>query len=224
MEKELSKAVLANISIPEDTAHIFAETAHRFEEMMMMYQCAIQEVTTKLEVLSREMSVRNNRNPIETIKFRIKKPKSIAEKLIRNGFEVSVDSASQNLNDVAGVRVICSFIEDIYTIAKMLTSQDDIHLVNVKDYIKNPKENGYRSYHMIIEIPVFFSDRKQYMRVEVQIRTMAMDFWASLEHKVRYKKDIPNSEEMALRLKKCADVIAATDAEMLKIAQEINII
>ncbi len=224
MEKELSKAVIANIAIPEDTAKIFAEAAHRFEEIMMMYQCAIQEVTTKLEVLSREMSVRNNRNPIETIKYRIKKPNSIAEKLTRNGHEVTVDSITQHLNDVAGVRVICSFIGDIYTIAKMLTSQDDIHLLKVKDYIKTPKENGYRSYHMIIEIPVFFSDHKQYMRVEVQIRTMAMDFWASLEHQVRYKKNIPNTEEMALRLKKCAEVIAETDAEMLKIAQEINIV
>ncbi len=224
MEKELNKAVLLNIAIPEDSSNIFAEAAHHFEEMMMMYQCAIQEVTTKLEVLSREMSVRNNRNPIETIKYRIKKPQSIAEKLVRNGFDVSVDSASEHLNDVAGVRVICSFIEDIYTVAKMLTSQDDIHLLQVKDYIKNPKKNGYRSYHMIIEIPVFFSDRKQYMRVEVQIRTMAMDFWASLEHQVRYKKDIPNSEEMAKRLKKCADVIAATDTEMLNIAKEIDII
>ena len=224
MEKELNKAVLANINIPEDTAKIFAEAAHRFEETMMMYQCAIQEVATKLEVLSREMSVRNNRNPIETIKYRIKKPKSIAEKLTRNGYEVTVDSISEHLNDVAGVRVICSFIGDIYTIAKMLTSQDDIHLLKVKDYIKNPKPNGYRSYHMIIEIPVFFSDRKEYMRVEVQIRTMAMDFWASLEHQVRYKKDIQSSEDISARLKKCADIIAETDSEMLDIANEIGII
>lgn len=224
MEKELNKANLVPINIPEDTAHIFAKAAQEFEEIMMMYQCAIQEVTTKLEVLSREMSVRNNRNPIETIKYRIKKPKSIAEKLVRNGFEVSVASISENLNDVAGVRVICSFIEDIYTVAKMLTSQDDIHLLKVKDYIKNPKENGYRSYHMIIEIPVFFSDRKQYMRVEVQIRTMAMDFWASLEHQVRYKKDVPNTAEMSRRLKKCADIIAETDAEMQDIAKEINLV
>jgi len=224
MEKELSKATLLPINIPEDTAHIFEQTAREFEEVMMMYQCAIQEVTTKLEVLSREMSVRNNRNPIETIKYRIKKPKSIAEKLKRNGFEVSVESISENLNDVAGVRVICSFIEDIYTVAKMLTSQDDVHLLKVKDYIKNPKENGYRSYHMIVEIPVFFSDKKQYMRVEVQIRTMAMDFWASLEHHVKYKKDIPQAEKMASRLKKCAEVIACTDEEMQKIAQEINLV
>ena len=224
MEKELNKAVLAHINIPEDTAHIFSETAHQFEEIMMMYQCAIQEVTTKLEVLSREMSVLNNRNPIETIKYRIKKPVSIAEKLIRNGCEVSIDSISKNLNDVAGVRVICSFIEDIYTIAKMLTSQDDIHLLKVKDYIKTPKANGYRSYHMIVEIPVFFSDHKQYMKVEVQIRTMAMDFWASLEHQVRYKKNIQNSEEVSKQLKKCADVIAETDAEMQNIAKKIKIV
>ncbi len=224
MEKELSKAVLANVTIPEDTANIFAEVAHRFEELMMMYQCAIQEVTTKLEVLNHEMSVRNNRNPIETIKYRIKKPKSIAEKLLRNGHEVSIESVSKHLNDVAGVRVICSFIEDIYTIADMLTRQDDIRLINVKDYIKKPKENGYRSYHMIIEIPVFFSDKKQHIRVEVQIRTMAMDFWASLEHHVRYKKSIDNSEEMSMRLKKCADVIAATDKEMQNIAEEINLL
>lgn len=224
MEKDLNKAVLAQINIPEDTAEIFAETAHRFEELMMMYQCAIQEVTTKLEVLNHEMSVRNNRNPIETIKYRIKKPKSIAEKLARYGHKVSIESAFENLNDVAGVRVICSFIEDIYTISDMLTRQDDIRLVQVKDYIKNPKPNGYRSYHMIIEIPVFFSDHKQYMRVEVQIRTMAMDFWASLEHRVRYKNDISNTEEISDRLKKCADVIAATDAEMQNIAAEINVL
>lgn len=224
MEKDLNKAVLAQISIPEDTAEIFAETAHRFEELMMMYQCAIQEVTTKLEVLNHEMSVRNNRNPIETIKYRIKKPKSIAEKLARYGHKVSIESAFENLNDVAGVRVICSFIEDIYTISDMLTRQDDIRLIQVKDYIKNPKPNGYRSYHMIIEIPVFFSNHKQYMRVEVQIRTMAMDFWASLEHRVRYKNDISNTQEMSDRLKKCADVIAATDAEMQNIAAEINVL
>ncbi|MBO5955221.1 MAG: GTP pyrophosphokinase family protein, partial [Clostridia bacterium] len=185
MEQELKKAFLAQINIPEDTTKIFADYAHQFEELMMIYQCAIQEVTTKLEILSHEMSVRQNRNPIETIKYRIKKPKSIAEKLIRYGKDISLESVSEHLNDVAGVRVICSFIEDIYTVANMLTQQDDITLLAVKDYIKNPKENGYRSYHMIIEIPVFFSDKKQHIKVEVQIRTIAMDFWASLEHHVK---------------------------------------
>ena len=224
MEQELKKAFLAQINIPEDTTKIFADYAHQFEELMMIYQCAIQEVTTKLEILSHEMSVRQNRNPIETIKYRIKKPKSIAEKLIRYGKDISLESVSEHLNDVAGVRVICSFIEDIYTVANMLTQQDDITLLAVKDYIKNPKENGYRSYHMIIEIPVFFSDKKQHIKVEVQIRTIAMDFWASLEHHVKYKKDVPNPEEIAARLKKCADVISATDAEMQNIAHYIDLV
>ncbi len=224
MEQELKKAFLAQINIPEDTGKIFADYAHQFEEMMMIYQCAIQEVTTKLEILSHEMSVRRRRNPIEGIKYRIKKPQSIAEKLVRNGMPVTLEAISENLNDVAGVRVICSFIEDIYTVADMLTQQDDIKLVAVKDYIKNPKKNGYRSYHMIIEIPVFFSDKKQDIKVEVQIRTIAMDFWASLEHHVKYKKDIPDSEATAARLKKCADVIAATDEEMQNIADHIELL
>ncbi len=224
MERELRQAFLAQVNIPEDTGKIFAEFAHQFEELMMIYQCAIQEVTTKLDVLSHEMSVRRNRNPIETVKYRIKKPKSIAEKLHRNGLPITLEAVSTKLNDVAGVRVICSFIDDIYTVANMLTSQDDIKLLAVKDYIKNPKENGYRSYHMIIEIPVFFSDKKQYVKVEVQIRTIAMDFWASLEHQVKYKKDVPNAEEIQAHLKKCADVISATDNEMQTIAQYIDIL
>lgn len=224
MEQDIRKAFLAQVNIPEDTGKIFADYAKQFEELMMIYQCAIQEVTTKLEILSHEMSVRQRRNPIESIKYRIKKPKSIAEKLVRNGKEVTIDSVSEHLNDVAGVRVICSFIEDIYTVAKMLTQQDDITLIAVKDYIKNPKGNGYRSYHMIIEIPVFFSDKKQPVKVEVQIRTIAMDFWASLEHQVKYKHDVPDAESIAVRLKKCADVIAATDVEMQNIAQCIDLV
>ena len=222
MEKDIKKAFLAQVNIPEDTGKIFENYAKQFEELMMIYQCAIQEVTTKLEILSHEMSVRQNRNPIESIKYRIKKPKSIAEKLIRNGKDVNISSVSENLNDVAGVRVICSFIDDIYTVANMLTRQDDVKLLAVKDYIKNPKPNGYRSYHMIIEIPVFFSDQKQPVKVEVQIRTIAMDFWASLEHQVKYKKDIPDPETIAARLQKCAQVIAATDEEMQNIAQHIS--
>lgn len=224
MEKELKKAFLAQVNIPEDTGKLFAEYAHQFEELMMIYQCAIQEVTTKLEVLSQEMSVRYKRNPIENIKYRIKKPQSIYEKLKRNNLPVTLESVSENLNDVAGVRVICSFIDDIYTVSNMLTRQDDINLIAVKDYIKKPKKNGYRSYHMIIEIPVFFSDKKQPVRVEVQIRTIAMDFWASLEHHVKYKKDVPNPEEIAARLKKCADVISATDEEMQDIAHYIDLV
>lgn len=224
MERELNKAFLAHISIPEDTGKIFADYAHQFEELMMIYQCAIQEVNTKLEVLSQEMSVRYNRNPIETIKYRIKKPKSIAEKLMRNNLPITLDAVSNHLNDVAGVRVICSFIDDIYSVANMLTKQDDINLIAIKDYIKNPKPNGYRSYHMIIEIPVFFSDKKQPVKVEVQIRTIAMDFWASLEHHVKYKKDVKDAEEIAAQLKSCADVIAETDIRMQDIGRQIELV
>ena len=224
MERELNKAFLAHISIPEDTGKIFADYAHQFEELMMIYQCAIQEVNTKLEVLSQEMSVRYKRNPIETIKYRIKKPKSIAEKLMRNNLPITLDAVSNHLNDVAGVRVICSFIDDIYSVANMLTKQDDINLIAIKDYIKNPKPNGYRSYHMIIEIPVFFSDKKQPVKVEVQIRTIAMDFWASLEHHVKYKKDVKDAEEIAAQLKSCADVIAETDIRMQDIGRQIELV
>ena len=222
MERELNKAFLAHISIPEDTGKIFADYAHQFEELMMIYQCAIQEVNTKLEVLSQEMSVRYKRNPIETIKYRIKKPKSIAEKLMRNNLPITLDAVSNHLNDVAGVRVICSFIDDIYSVANMLTKQDDINLIAIKDYIKNPKPNGYRSYHMIVEIPVFFTNRKQYMKVEVQLRTIAMDFWASLEHSMKYKKDIADAENIMSQLKDCADSIAATDLQMQEINDTIN--
>lgn len=224
MEKELRKAFLPQVNIPEDTGKIFADYAKQFEELMMIYQCAIQEVTTKLEILSHEMSVRQRRNPIESIKYRIKKPQSIAEKLLRLDKEITLESISENLNDVAGVRVVCPFIDDIYTVANMLTQQDDVTLLAVKDYIKNPKKNGYRSYHMIIEIPVFFSDKKQNIKVEVQIRTIAMDFWATLEHQVKYKKDIPDPEGIALRLHKCAEVISATDEEMQNIAKHIEML
>ncbi len=224
MEKELRKAFLPQVNIPEDTGKIFADYAKQFEELMMIYQCAIQEVTTKLEILSHEMSVRQRRNPIESIKYRIKKPQSIAEKLLRLDKEITLESISENLNDVAGVRVVCPFIDDIYTVANMLTQQDDVSLLAVKDYIKNPKKNGYRSYHMIIEIPVFFSDKKQNIKVEVQIRTIAMDFWATLEHQVKYKKDIPDPEGIALRLHKCAEVISATDEEMQNIAKHIEML
>ena len=223
MEKELHKSFVKNIEIPEDTDHFFSK-GRDFIEMMMRYQGAIREVSTKFEILNMEMSVRNNRNPIETIKTRIKTPKSIVNKLKRRNFEISLESVTQNLNDVAGVRIICSFVDDIYYIADLFTKQDDVRVVEIKDYIKNPKPNGYRSYHMIVEIPVFFSNEKQFVRVEVQIRTIAMDFWASLEHQVKYKKDIEKSEEIERQLKECADVISATDIKMMDIAKKIDIL
>jgi putative GTP pyrophosphokinase len=189
---------------------------------MMMYNCAIREVRTKLEVLNDDLAVRRQRNPIESIKSRIKKPESIISKMRRNGWEISVDSITQHLNDVAGVRVICAFVDDIFEVSRMLAIQDDIQVVEIKDYIHNPKPNGYRSYHMIVEVPVFFSDRKQSMRVEIQIRTIAMDFWSSLEHTLKYKKNLPDSAEIIEELRQCAEGISQIDCQMMDIRNRIH--
>lgn len=198
--------------------------ARQFQQAMMKYSCAIREVRTKLEVLNDELSVKNQRNPIEMIKARVKRPISIIEKLQRRGLPISIDSMLTNLDDIAGVRVICSFIDDIYEISKMLRRQDDVKVIAIKDYIHSPKTNGYRSYHMIVEVPVFFSDCRQFMRVEVQIRTMAMDFWASLEHQLKYKKRLDDADdgEIGDQLRDCAEVIAETDWKMLEIRQKIE--
>ena len=207
------------VQVPE----MWVDQARQFQQAMMRYTCAIREVKTKLEVLNDELSVKNQRNPIEMIKSRVKKPKSIVEKLQRRGFEISLESMEKNLDDVAGIRIICSFLDDIYEVADMLIRQDDVKVIAVKDYIQNPKPNGYRSYHMIIEIPVFFSDSKKPIRVEVQIRTIAMDFWASLDHQLKYKKSfIDDNGEISEELKQCAEVIAGTDVKMLEIRKKLE--
>lgn len=218
---KLEKIFLDNNISPNEAEEIVLQ-AKQFEELMMMYKCAIREVKTKLEVLNDEFSVKYKRNPIEFIKDRIKEPMSIVDKLRRDNNEISIPSIMYNLNDVAGIRVICSFIDDIYDVANMLTKQDDIKLIKMKDFIKNPKDNGYRSLHLIVEVPVFFSDRKQPMKVEVQIRTIAMDFWASLEHKLKYKKDIKECQLISEELKQCADVISSTDNKMQEIKYRID--
>lgn len=216
------KHYLERLLDPEDRDML--EKEERFTQIMMMYSCAIREVQTKLEVLNDDLKSRYQRNPIHSIKSRIKKPVSLAKKLEKKGLTVCVDSIQGNINDVAGVRVICSFVDDIYTIAEMLTSQTDITLIRQKDYIENPKPNGYRSLHLIVEIPVFFADKMREMRVEVQIRTIAMDYWASLDHQLRYKKDDMEEEyrrEIEERLKRCADLLTETDTEMLNIRKNI---
>ena len=199
-----------------------AEQFLQFQELMMRYESAIREVRTKFEVLNAELSLHTSRNPIESIQSRVKKPLSIIGKLRRQGLPLTLDSIVENLNDVAGIRVICSFIDDIYSVAEMLARQDDVTVVTVKDYIRRPKPNGYRSYHMIVEVPVFFSDGKRPMRVEIQLRTVAMDFWASLEHQMKYKQDSADRPEIAAELKSCAETIAATDARMLGIRRRIE--
>ncbi|MBR6698213.1 MAG: GTP pyrophosphokinase family protein [Lachnospiraceae bacterium] len=207
-------------AVNEMRDRVFTE-GKKFGRIMMVYNSAIKEIRTKLEVLNDEFQMTWDRNPIETIKSRIKQPMSIIEKLKRKG--ISIDELGlASLNDIAGVRVICAFVEDIYTVADMLTKQDDIKILECKDYIKNPKPNGYRSLHLVVEVPVFLSDRKQPVKVEVQIRTIAMDFWASLEHDIHYKKNVANTKEVSKELKKCADIIYATDIHMQNIRKMIQ--
>lgn len=205
-----------------DDSDLSIERLFQFNELMMKYNSAIREIKTKLEILNDELSLLGNKNPIENIYSRIKKPLSIAEKLNKMGKKITIDSIIDNLNDVAGIRIICPFIDDIYKVVDMLIVQDDITLIQTKDYIKNPKPNGYRSYHMIVEVPVFFSNYKQPMRVEIQIRTVAMDFWASLEHQIKYKNDNANTQEIVSELKACANVIANTDLKMLELRKRIE--
>lgn len=207
--------------IPSDTEHLFTHEA-LYQETMMRYHCAILEMRTKLEVLSKDLAVRYRRNPIEFIESRLKKPSSIARKLRRNGSEVTVENMVEQVSDIAGIRVLCAYIDDIYEIARMLARQQDVRVINVKDYIKHPKENGYRSYHMIVEIPVNFSDKVRPVRCEIQIRTIAMDFWATLDHDMQYKKEVEDAEEIMRELKACADIIHSTDEKMMRLRERIH--
>ena len=185
-----------------------------FEKLMAYYRCAIMEIETKFNVLNEEFSLRLDRNPINSIKSRLISIPSMREKLDRNGFPMTVDSIEQNLNDVAGVRVICAFPEDVYMLSNAFLKQDDITLVAKKDYIANPKPNGYRSLHLIVTVPIFLAHEKRLMKVEIQLRTIAMDTWASLEHQLRYKKDYEYDDFMAQELLRCADLSAELDMRM----------
>lgn len=198
------------------------DQVQQFEILMMYYDCAMSEVRTKLEVLNREMAIRNRRNPFESIKSRLKTPVSIYNKLKKRGVPFTVENIEQNLSDVAGVRVICSFIDDIYSIRDSFAVQDDVRILQEKDYIANPKPNGYRSLHIILEIPIFLSHEKKFMRVEVQFRTIAMDFWASVEHKMKYKKEIKNEASISEELRYSAEMINQLDRRMLQIRERIE--
>lgn len=202
---------------------LIKEHTENFQKLMAYYRCAMMEIETKLNVLNEEFSLQFDRNPISSIKSRIKSPYSIQEKLKRNNFTVSIKNIEENLHDIAGVRVICSFLDDVYTIADALLKQDDITLIEKKDYIKNPKENGYRSLHLIVEVPIFLAQEKRFMKVEIQLRTMAMDFWASLEHQLKYKKDTAFTEKMAQELKSCAEKSAELDIRMNSLRADTDI-
>ncbi|MFQ6793024.1 MAG: GTP pyrophosphokinase family protein [Thomasclavelia sp.] len=194
------------------------------ETLMAYYRCAIMEVETKFRVLNEEFSVYYDQNPIETIKSRLKSQTSILKKLKKKNIAFSLKNIEENIFDVAGIRVICSFEDDIYLLAECLLKQDDVKLIEKKDYIKNPKSNGYRSLHLIIEIPIFLKNEKRAMKVEVQLRTIAMDFWASLEHKLRYKKSLDEkiTKSISQSLLECADISAKLDHKMQMIQKQIN--
>lgn len=198
------------------------ETFRDYVELQHKYSAAIREVQTKLEILNEEFKVRYDHNPIHHIESRLKSPQSMFTKLEKNGIDISLKAAIDNLNDIAGIRVVCCYIDDVYKVADILLSQDDISLIKKKDYIKNPKPNGYRSLHLVLSIPIFLSDHKEKIPVEVQFRTIAMDMWASLEHKLRYKQKKELPEDLKLDLKKCADEISAIDEKLQSIHIDIQ--
>lgn len=194
-----------------------------FEILMMYYDCALAEVRTRLEVLNKEVALKKNRNPFESIKSRLKKPVSIYEKIKSRRIPFSVDNIEKYLTDVAGLRVICSFIDDIYSIRDSLALQDDVRIIQEKDYIAHPKANGYRSLHLILEVPIYLMQEKKFMNVELQFRTIAMDFWASVEHNMKYKKEIRNAESIAEELRYSADLINQLDRRMMQIRDRIEL-
>ena len=207
--------------IPAQSLEQIRQKSHGFITLMSYYKCAMMEVETKLNVLNEEFSLRFDRNPINSIQSRLKSPVSIEEKLASKNLPMTLQTIEKNLNDIAGVRVICSFLDDIYLLADCLLGQDDITLIEQKDYIAHPKPNGYRSLHLIVQIPIYLQAGKRNMRVEIQLRTIAMDCWASLEHQLRYKKDVTDTKQINNELKHCALLSAELDGRMDKLRKQI---
>ena len=199
----------------------FAEV-DTWQTMMFLYNAALKEINTKIEILNDEFLHVHNYNPIEHVKSRIKSAESIVKKLKRNGHEVNIDSMVQHLSDIAGIRIICSFTSDIYTIAEMISNQSDVRVLQIIYYIATPKPNGYKSYHLVVSVPIYLSDGPVETKVEIQIRTIAMDFWASLEHKISYKFEGNAPEHIRTDLKECADIVEMLDARMLSLNESIQ--
>ena len=193
-----------------------------WKEVTLIYNSALKQISTKLEILNDEFQHVHRYNPIEHIKGRIKTPESIVKKLKKHGYESTINNMIRYVNDIAGIRVICSFASDIYQIAEMISNQSDIKVISVKDYIVNPKASGYKSYHMLVSVPVYLSDRIEDTKVEIQIRTVAMDFWASLEHKIHYKFEGNAPEHIREELVECAQMVSDLDARMLALNEEIQ--
>ncbi len=199
----------------------YGEGIDSWKEVTLIYNAALRQVETKMAILNDEFQHVHQYNPIEHIKARIKTPESIVKKLKRNGYESTIDNMVKYINDIAGIRIICSFTSDIYRIAEMISEQRDIKVIGVKDYITYPKASGYKSYHMIVTVPVYLSDRIVDTKVEIQIRTVAMDFWASLEHKIHYKFEGDAPEHIRTELVECAKMVSDLDARMLSLNEEI---
>ena len=202
----------------------FIKIMHNAQKLMSYYRCAMLEIETKFKVLNEQFSLQHERNPIDSIKTRLKSINSIYEKLIRKNFPVDIKSVEENLNDIAGIKVICGFMDDIYMLADCLINQDDVTLIEKKDYIKNPKPNGYRSLHLIVKVPIFLCNEKKYMKVEVQLRTIAMETWANLEHRLRYKKDLEDEilTKTSEELLECAKISNLLDEKMQEIRNIIE--
>lgn len=221
--KEKIKGDLIKGFVNAELMDMIKENALPYRKLMSYYCCAMMEIETKFNVLNDQFSLQYERNPIESIKTRLKSPESLLRKLRKKDLPVTIESVEDNIYDVAGIRVICSFIEDIYNLAECLLRQDDIKLIEIKDYIKEPKKSGYRSLHLIVEVPIFLEDEKKLVKAEVQLRTIAMDFWASLEHKLQYKKEIAPEEAASIseNLAECAEAISDLDARMEEIKNRI---
>ena len=213
---------LQAMSDEEAVAWIY-DQSQKFMRLMAYYRCAMMEVETKFNVLNEEFSLQHDRNPISSVRTRLKSPRSIQEKLKRKGLPTTITAIEDNLNDVAGVRVICSFPEDVWLLADAFLKQDDVTLIERKDYISNPKPSGYRSLHLIVSVPIFLENEKRIMKVEIQLRTIAMDCWASLEHQLRYKKDFAFTEEMADELYSCAQISADLDRRMDALRKAVDV-
>ncbi len=194
----------------------------KWKEVILVYSSALREIGTKLEILNDEFQHVHRYNPIEHIKSRVKTSESIVKKLKKHGYESTIENMVKYINDIAGIRIICSFTTDIYRIAQMLERQNDMNILSIKDYIKHPKSSGYKSYHMIVSIPIYLSERKVEAKVEIQIRTVAMDFWASLEHKINYKFDVNVPGHIKEELYECAQIVSELDAKMLSLNEEVK--
>ncbi|MGN0717387.1 GTP pyrophosphokinase [Treponema berlinense] len=217
-EIKFPEIIEKTLSNPDDVYKI----AIQFQQIMMIYESATKQLETKLDILNKENKVTGRRNPIETVKTRIKSPQSIVGKLEKKHLPFNFESMTKNLNDIAGIRVICPYISDIYKVRDILLKQPDISLIEEKDYIKDPKESGYRSLHLVVEVPVYLSETTHNVKVEIQLRTIAMDFWASLEHELHYKTSTKVPESVRRELFRVAETIAMTDREMEEIAIELQ--